>query len=192
MVAPIYVEAHIRGAMADLWARTQDPRQHQRWDLRFTKIVYLPRPDPAAPQRFRYTTRIGFGLTITGLGETTATREGPGGRRTSALTFWSDHPRSLIRRGAGYWQYTPTRDGIRFVTRYDYDVRFGRAGHLLDRMVFRPLIGWATAWSFDRLRLWVEQGVAPEDWLRHALACRLDPRALPLARRCRRQPGGAA
>jgi uncharacterized membrane protein YphA (DoxX/SURF4 family) len=28
--------------------------------------------------------------------------------------------------------------------------------------MFRPLFGWATAWSFDRLRLWLEDGVAPE------------------------------
>jgi uncharacterized membrane protein YphA (DoxX/SURF4 family) len=30
------------------------------------------------------------------------------------------------------------------------------------------LIGWATAWSFDRLRLWVDQGVAPKISIRMA------------------------
>jgi hypothetical protein len=35
--------------------------------------------------------------------------------------------------------------------------------------VFRPLIGWATAWSFDRLRLWLERGVDPERSTRQAL-----------------------
>jgi uncharacterized membrane protein YphA (DoxX/SURF4 family) len=29
-------------------------------------------------------------------------------------------------------------------------------------MSFRPLLGWATAWSFDRLRLWIEHGIRPE------------------------------
>jgi hypothetical protein len=24
------------------------------------------------------------------------------------------------------------------------------------------LLGWATAWSFDRLRLWIEKGISPE------------------------------
>ena len=24
-----------------------------------------------------------------------------------------------------------------------------------------PLMGWATAWSFDRLRLWLEEGIDP-------------------------------
>jgi hypothetical protein len=191
MAPSIYVEARIRGAMDDLWAKTQEPALHQRWDLRFTSIEYLPRPDPAAPQRFRYTTRIGFGLAITGEGETSATREGPDGRRTSALTFWSDHPLSLIRRGSGYWQYTPTPDGIRFVTRYDYAVRFGFAGRLLDRLLFRPLIGWATAWSFDRLRLWIERGIPPEEWLPYRFPARIDLRRLPLARRCLRHPRGA-
>jgi hypothetical protein len=45
---------------------------------------------------------------------------------------------------------------------------------LLDRFLFRPLIGWATAWSFDRLRLWIERGVPPAVSMRmsliHALA----------------------
>jgi hypothetical protein len=35
--------------------------------------------------------------------------------------------------------------------------------------VFQPLIGWATAWSFDRLRLWLEEGIEPGQALRRAL-----------------------
>ena len=35
--------------------------------------------------------------------------------------------------------------------------------------MFRPLIGWATAWSFDRLRLRIESGVSFEASLRFAL-----------------------
>jgi uncharacterized membrane protein YphA (DoxX/SURF4 family) len=68
----------------------------------------------------------------------------------------------------------PTTDGIRFFTWYDYTVRFGMLGRLVDRFVFRPLIGWATAWSFDRLRLWVEETQSPEAsmnlFLIHAVA----------------------
>ncbi|MBC8077605.1 MAG: hypothetical protein H7Y32_16135, partial [Chloroflexales bacterium] len=169
MPRPLYIEARIRGPLDLLWQRTQDPAQHERWDLRFSTIRYLPRPDPSQPQRFRYTTRIGFGLAITGEGETVGERTAPNGQRTSALTFWSDAPYSLIRRGAGYWKYIPTADGIRFVTQYDYEVRFGAAGRLLDRFFFRPLMGWATAWSFDLLRLWVEQGQPPEASRRRAL-----------------------
>jgi fucose 4-O-acetylase-like acetyltransferase len=52
--------------------------------------------------------------------------------------------------------------GVRFFTWYDYQTRFGVFGRIVDRWMFRPLMGWATAWSFDRLRLWVEQGQAPE------------------------------
>ena len=47
--------------MDDLWRLTQTPELHRRWDLRFTDIEYLPRPDEAEPQRFLYATRIGFG-----------------------------------------------------------------------------------------------------------------------------------
>jgi hypothetical protein len=58
---------------------------------------------------------------------------------------------------------------VRFLTWYDYDTRFGRCGRAFDRLVFRPLLGWATAWSFDRLRLWLERGIPPDSALRLAL-----------------------
>jgi hypothetical protein len=157
---PIYVEIRIRCGMDDLWRLTQTPELHRRWDLRFTDIEYLPRPDEAEPQRFLYATRIGFGLAIRGDGETVGSRE-KDGARTSALKFSSDDPKSLIRNGAGYWKYRPEEGGIRFLTGYDYQTRFGALGRAFDGAVFRPLMGWATAWSFDRLRLWLEEGIDP-------------------------------
>jgi uncharacterized membrane protein YphA (DoxX/SURF4 family) len=170
----IYVEIRIRAPMQDLWDQTQRPELHERWDLRFSEITYLPRPDAAQPQRFRYATRIGGGLTIEGQGESVGAKDLADGQRVSALSFSSADPRSLILRGSGYWKYIPTADGIRFLTRYDYETRFGRFGRLVDRLAFRPLIGWATAWSFDRLRLLLEQGVDPRSarrqWLAHAVA----------------------
>ena len=54
-------------------------------------------------------------------------------------------------------------------TWYDYRTRFGLAGRLLDQVLFRPLIGWATAWSFDRLRLWMDRGIPPEVSMRLTL-----------------------
>jgi hypothetical protein len=54
------------------------------------------------------------------------------------------------------------RVALRFFTWYDYTVRFGAVGRVLDRIIFRPMMGWATAWSFDRLRLWAEDGQTPE------------------------------
>jgi hypothetical protein len=165
----VYVEILIRAPLADVWDHTQTPDLHERWDLRFTGIEYLPRPNPAEPQRFRYTTRLGFGIAIAGDGETVGERDLPDGSRASALRFGSEQRRSLIRRGSGYWKYVPTPDGVRFLTAYDYETRFGAAGALFDRLVFRPLIGWATAWSFDRLRLWVERGVEPAQSMRQAV-----------------------
>ena len=164
----IYVEITIAGTMADVWTRTQDPSLHEQWDLRFTAIEYLPRPDPAAPQRFLYATRVGFGLGIEGEGQSVGSHDGPGGVRTSALEFWSDDRRSLIRRGSGYWKYIPVPGGVTFLTWYDYKTRFGLAGRALD-LVFRPLLGWATAWSFDRLRLWLERGIDPALSLQRSL-----------------------
>jgi len=157
----IYVEILIHGTMDEVWRHSQTPDLHQRWDLRFTKIEYLPRAAELAPQRFLYETRIGFGLTIRGEGEAVGSREDAEGSRTSALKFWSNDPKSLIREGAGYWQYLPAPDGVRFITSYDYQVRFGAVGRVFDVVLFRPLMGWATAWSFDRLRLWIEKGFDP-------------------------------
>ncbi len=157
----IYVEIRIRGEIDEIWTKTQTPDVHQRWDLRFSRIEYLPRGSEAEPQRFLYATRIGFGLAIAGTGESVGTIE-KGGARTSSLRFGSDDVKSLIREGAGFWKYIPTPDGVRFLTGYDYDARFGALGRAIDRAAFRPLLGWATAWSFDRLRLWVERGLPPE------------------------------
>lgn len=169
----IYVEAFIRGDMEELWQKTQTPDLHQRWDLRFSDIQYLPRPDEHEPQAFLYATRIGFGLAIRGGGKSVGSSEGPG-RRTSALQFWSGDGKSLISEGSGYWSYLQTSDGIRFLTWYDYRTRFNLIGRIVDRVVFRPLMGWATAWSFDRLRLWIERGIDPASSLRasvvHGLA----------------------
>lgn len=135
---------------------------HERWDLRFSKIEYLERGPADEPQRFLYSTRIGFGLAIRGTGETMGERALLSGESTSALGFASADAKSLIREGSGYWRYIPGENGIRFLTWYDYRVRFGWAGRMVDRFLFRPLIGWATAWSFDRLRLWAEGRQGPE------------------------------
>ena len=140
---------------------TQDPARHQRWDVRFGRITYLPRVD-GEPQRFTYATTVAPGVTIAGTGESLGDRDRPDGTRWSGLTFWADDRRSIIDAGAGYWRYVPTDDGVRFLTRYDYRPRWGRVGEVLDRRAFRPLFGWATAWSFDRLRLWLEDGTPPE------------------------------
>lgn len=161
----VYVETTIRAPLEAVWAKTQEPAEHVRWDVRFTSI------EPLGGGCFRYATRIGFGLEIEGLGESV------GGAATSALRFWSDDRRSLIRSGSGYWRYVPTSEGVRFLTRYDYETRWGALGALVDRLVFRPLLGWATAWSFDRLRIWLEEGVEPER-----------SRRLARAGRCLRRP----
>jgi hypothetical protein len=165
----IYVEILIRAPMEALWAHSQMPELHERWDLRFSRIDYLPRASESEPQRFRYATRIGFGLEVAGEGESVGVRDLPAGSRSSALKFWSADSRSLIREGAGYWKYIPTADGIIFLTWYDYRTRFGAVGELIDRLAFQPLMGWATAWSFDRLRLWLEDGVDPSQAMRQTL-----------------------
>jgi hypothetical protein len=160
-MAAIFVETHIAADIERVWELTQDPSQHQRWDLRFSEISYLPKTSPEEPQRFRYRTRIGLGIAVAGEGESVGEQNQEGGKRTSALKFWSDDPKALIREGSGFWQYEPDASGTKFRTRYDYRVRYGPLGKLLD-LAFRPIIGTATAWSFDAMKLWAERDIPPE------------------------------
>jgi hypothetical protein len=224
----VYVETLIKADLEEVWQATQDLAQHQRWDLRFGRIEARP------GGRLRYTT---LGISGTGLatrsrhltrsptesrtgslsGSRTGSRsdnpsgsrsESPSGSRTSALRFGSAHPLSPIRSGSGYWRYLPAPGGgVRFLTGYRY-----RPNVLPARLMW-----WATAWSFDRLRLWLETGRTPERLLHQALAeaalrtaavalaaCALPPLAVlavaalalavpplpttPAARRCLRRP----
>ncbi|MEP6797660.1 MAG: SRPBCC family protein [Lapillicoccus sp.] len=157
---PIYVEIQMTAPIEEVWRRSQDPDDHSRWDLRFTRIELLPKAPasqgaPTPLRHFRYA--VG---PVTGVGATGAVRTLVDGSATSALRFRSDHRFSPLRSGSGYWRYLPASGGAAggttFLTRYDYIPR-GPA----DRVV-RPLLGWATAWSFDRLRLWVDEGITPE------------------------------
>lgn len=147
--------------MERIWEFTQTPSIHQQWDLRFTTIEYLLKPSDEAPQRFLYQTQIGFGIKVSGEGESVGSHSKETGESTSALKFWSDEKISLIRTGSGYWKYIPAGDNVVFLTRYDYEVRHGFMGRLIDKLFFRLLIGRATAWSFDALKNWLEQGIAP-------------------------------
>ncbi|MFD1051474.1 hypothetical protein ACFQ1S_40980, partial [Kibdelosporangium lantanae] len=66
----LYVETVIQADLDELWQRTQDPHLHQRWDLRFTRIDYLPKAASDPRQRFRYAVRVLPGLTVSGTGVT--------------------------------------------------------------------------------------------------------------------------
>lgn len=179
----IYVETTVRVPLDVLWGLTQDPEQHVRWDVRFSRILPLPQVDDG-PVVFEYSRRTPLG-TVRGDGVSLGERDRPDGTRTSALRFATPDRRSPIRSGRGYWRYVPDGDSVRFVTGYDYDPGWGR---LVDRLA-RPLLGWATAWSFDRLRLWAEGGAPPERWpLRSVLWWWRPDR--PRAGRCRRTPDG--
>src|SRR5258708_2994163 len=104
----IYVEILIRAPMSDVCQHTQDPPRHEHWDLRFTLIRYFSGESEREPQRFEYSTRIGLGFEIAGVGESVGSLDQHSGERTSALKFSSDHPLALIREGSGYWKYIPT------------------------------------------------------------------------------------
>jgi hypothetical protein len=155
---PVRAGTTIRATIDRVRVLARTPREHTRWDARFTRIEPLPANAPALPQRFAYVTRIGLGRRVEGWGEAITHRCG----RATALRFGSEDPRSLIREGRGSWIFEPVGGSVRFRTVYDYSPRWGGLGRLIDRFAFRPLMTWATRWSFDRLRIWIERGLAPE------------------------------
>lgn len=179
----LYVESTIRAPLETVWRLSQDPEAHPRWDLRFSKIVPLDAAEGEAVH-FTYERTVGF-HTVRGTGVSIGESRRPDGSRTSALRFATTDRLSPIRAGRGYWRYVPVPGGARFVTGYDYEPGWGR---MLD-LIARPVLGWATAWSFDRLRIWAERGDPPESWpLRSILWFWRSDR--PRASRCRRAPEG--
>ena len=157
---PIYVEIDIDSTIDDVWQYTQQPDLHEQWDLRFTTITYNEKEHEQAPQTFTYTTKVMPGLKVSGWGESKGTHEKDSGVKTSSLHFGTPQLISPIKEGRGYWQYIPNGEHVTFLTQYDYDVRFGMAGRFFDKL-FRPLMGWATALSFDVLARWLQTGERP-------------------------------
>lgn len=172
---PIYVEIDIAADIDTVWHLTQDTDLHPRWDARFSRITPIGQL-PDGGYRFRYERRMPF-HTIVGTGTSLGERLRPDGSRTSALRFTTADRLSPLGEGRGYWRYLPIEGGTRFITGYDYAPAWGRG---LDAWLVRPLVGWMTAWSFDRLRIWAETGIEPNArfaWSRaRASRCRRQPR----------------
>lgn len=177
---PIYVSVDIAAPMDEVWRLTQDTSLHSRWDLRFSTIE--PVEDlPGGGRRFRYELRLP-GHLLAGTGTTIGEKRRPDGTRTSALRFTTPDRLSPLGDGRGYWRYEPLDGGVRFTTGYDYLPGWGG---LADRLVLRRFIGWLTAWSFDRLRIWAEDGTEPEQWPVRSVLWWWRPER-PRAGRCRR------
>lgn len=181
----LYVETTIRAPIERIWELTQDTDQHVRWDARFSRIQPT-RVDDDGTKEFDYELDLGI-RTIRGTGVSRGERRGAGGERTSALIFTPADVLSPLGAGRGYWRYIPVQGGVRFLTGYDYAPGWGALGRVLDPIITRRVVWWLTAWSFDRLRLWAEDGIEPERLpLWRALLPGRGPR--PRARRCLDRP----
>lgn len=156
---PIYVKIDIHTPLEDVWEATQNPMLHEQWDLRFSSIKYLPKEDDK-PQLFTYTRTVIPFVKVEGWGKSVGSMTLENGQRSSSLHFGTNQWFSPIREGKGYWQYKPTSKGVTFLTQYNYSTNFGIVGKSVD-LLFRPLIGWATALSFDVLKRWLERGDEP-------------------------------
>lgn len=179
----IYVETSIRADLDAVWEATQNPVQHVRWDVRFSKISPSGVTEDGATT-FIYERGVPF-HTVRGRGVSLGEKNGSDGARTSALRFQTDDRLSPIASGRGYWRYVDRGDHVTvFSTGYDYASGWG----LLD-VIVRPLLGWVTAWSFDRLRIWMETGIPPERWPLWSVLWWWRPDR-PRAVRCLRAPQG--
>lgn len=156
---PLYIEIRIDAELERVWELTQNPLAHPRWDLRFSSIIPVDE-DNRGQVRFRYEFRLPLHV-IKGTGTSLGSRHRADGQATSVLKFDTTDRLSPIGAGAGYWRYIPTDAGIRFITGYNYQPGMGLLGRGLDSRVIRPALGWATALSFDRLRLWAESDIDP-------------------------------
>ena len=88
------------------------------------------------------------GMVVRGFGRYKLHRPMP----QSTFEFWSDDRRSPIRRGVGLWRYVSAADGsVEFRTSYTYEVRWGLAGRVLDRVILRRWFQRETERSFARL-----------------------------------------
>jgi len=95
----------------------------------------------------RYDKRIA-GMVVRGFGRYKLHRP----MQQSTFEFWSEDRRSPIRRGVGLWRYVPAADGsVEFRTSYTYEVRWGLAGRVLDRVILRRWFQRETERSFARL-----------------------------------------
>ena len=166
----VEVETLIRTDVDTQWERTQDPLSHHLWDIRFSSVTPLSAPGEDGAPRFAYVTRLPFGITLRSEGTIVGRRDGWYGSRTTSLTLRSDDPKMLITQATGYWKYEPVDGGVRFRSHFQYETRYGLAGRLVDAALLRPYLRWATAWSFDRMRLWIEKGIEPGSARRASLA----------------------
>lgn len=147
--APLHVSVRLATSVDALWKLTQDHVLHPVWDHRFSRIVMLDQRIERGT-RMRYERRL-FGMTISGHGR--YKHHLP--MKQSTFEFWSDDPRSLIRRGVGLWRYKPQVDGtVELATSYTYDVRWGIVGRVVDALVLRPFMQRETERSFRRLAVW--------------------------------------
>ncbi|MEO7731976.1 MAG: SRPBCC family protein, partial [Kofleriaceae bacterium] len=143
---PVHVAIRLRAPLAEIWRITQDHRLHPAWDHRFTEITMLSAPIMTGTC-MRYDKRIA-GMVVRGFGRYKLHRP----MQQSTFEFWSDDRRSPIRRGVGLWRYITAADGsVEFRTSYTYDVRWGLAGRVLDRVILRRWFQRETERSFARL-----------------------------------------
>ncbi|MDQ7861200.1 hypothetical protein RCO48_09460 [Peribacillus frigoritolerans] len=98
----------------------------------FFYYLFTEKKSEDDPQSFLYETKLGCCVKVAGWGKSIGTHNKKDGSKTSSLHLVPIKKISPICEGKGYWQYIPTDNGTTFLTQYDYDVRYGLFGRLLD------------------------------------------------------------
>ena len=148
----IVVEAIIPADPEIVWERTQIPENHILWDVRFSHIAYLDEVDEKGFHLMDYRTKIGFGIEVKGKGK--YLQNVP--PKLSTFDFSSDDWKSIITNGRGIWEYKSCAGGTYFRTVFDYDVRYGFVGFIIDSLLFRPVMQIGTEYGFETLRRWCD------------------------------------
>jgi len=160
---PIHIAIDLPVSAERLWATLSDHVAQPTWDGRFSRISMRG-------TELRYETRLG---PIVFVGHGRVMLERP--LRQSSFAFDSADPKNPILEGRGVWLVDAHEKGVIFRTSYDYDVRWGALGALVDRFAIRPWFTRQTARSFERLA----------KLLGHAASAETGDAARSLARRLR-------
>ena len=159
---PITTKQLFDVSVDDLLDATRQPYIRNKWDLRIGELGYTE-GDGAFDSDHSFIFWLPFHLqqAADGAGVTRTEYDGLKKTTVSTTSFKAHRPNALIRSGSGQQKLKSTPDGTLLTTSFDYAVGWGAFGRMLDHIIIRRIIQWATAYSTDALRIWLHHGVSP-------------------------------
>ncbi|MCB1159092.1 MAG: hypothetical protein H7A25_13585 [Leptospiraceae bacterium] len=168
----IFLEIRIRAPIEKV-REAIHPTHQSNWDLRFSRIFIREQTEEQREKgifTFSFVRSI-FGrfFQLSGYGEIEE-KEGENGEIYSTLNFGSEDSHCPIRRGKGYHLLIPeTENSTLFRTEFQYRPRYGKLGFLFDILLFRHILKFVTAYSLDRLKIYLEKEIPPSLSLKRSM-----------------------